>query len=99
MDITKQIGYWKLGSIEKILKAHVVRKTGEMPPRIHNLVRLAELAGITLDSRRADLLRRFNLFQLEGRYPGTGGVPLDEASARQRLLSAKEAVEWLTKML
>ncbi len=33
-------------AVEKILKAHVTRQTREVPPRIHNLVRLAEMAGL-----------------------------------------------------
>lgn len=32
-------------SLEKLFKAYVTAKTGEFPPRIHNLVRLGELAG------------------------------------------------------
>ena len=30
-------------SLEKLLKAHVMARTAEFPPRIHSLVRLAEL--------------------------------------------------------
>jgi len=86
-------------AIEKILKAHVTRKTGDVPPRIHNLVRLAELAGLTLDIERVDFLRRFNLYQLEGRYPETSEALLDTEAANQRLMSAKETVEWLTARL
>ena len=86
-------------AIEKVLKAHVSRKTADVPPRIHNLVRLAELAGLALDVERADFLRRFNLYQLEGRYPETSEATLDAETASERLTSAKEAIEWLTARL
>ncbi len=86
-------------AVEKILKAHVARKTGEIPPRIHNLIRLAELAGVTLDPKRADFLRRFNLYQLEGRYPEMFEARLDAETAKERLASAREMVEWLTARL
>ena len=35
-------------SIEKGLKAHVVKTTGEIPPKSHNLIYLLELADIEL---------------------------------------------------
>jgi HEPN domain-containing protein len=34
---------------EKALKAVIVRKTGTLPPRTHNLLRLAEAAGVGSD--------------------------------------------------
>jgi HEPN domain-containing protein len=40
-------------AIEKALKAVIVKKTGELPPRIHNLLRLAETAGDRI-KRRTD---------------------------------------------
>ena len=42
-------------AIEKALKALVTRKTAEVPPRIHNLPKLAQLAGrkICVRSRRS----------------------------------------------
>lgn len=35
-------------ALEKALKAHVCRHTGDLAPRTHNLVRLAEIAGLTV---------------------------------------------------
>ena len=80
---------------EKILKAHVTRKTGDVPPRIHNLVRLAEMAGLPLDSERLTLLRDFAAYQLTGRYPDMVKTPLDLGTAQEDLMLAKEMVEWL----
>jgi HEPN domain-containing protein len=53
-------------AIEKMLKAHVTRQTKDVPPRIHNLVRLAKLADLNLNPDQLEFLREFNLYQLEG---------------------------------
>jgi HEPN domain-containing protein len=53
-------------AIEKLLKAHVTRTTQEVPPKLRNLVRLAELAGPALRPEQVGRLRTFNLYQLEG---------------------------------
>jgi HEPN domain-containing protein len=86
-------------AIEKMLKAHVTRKTGDIPPKIHNLVRLADIAGLKLDSKQKDVLREFGIYQLEGRYPDFEQVPLDSALASQEIARAKEIFEWLKKQL
>ena len=86
-------------AIEKMLKAHVTRKTGDVPPKIHNLVRLAEITGLKLDSNQKDLLREFGIYQLEGRYPDFEQVPLDSTLASQEIARAKEILKWLKKQL
>jgi HEPN domain-containing protein len=86
-------------AIEKMLKAHVTRKTSDVPPKTHNLIRLAEIAGLKLDSKQKDLLREFGIYQLEGRYPDFEQVPLDSALAGQEIARAKEILKWLKKQL
>lgn len=39
-------------AIEKILKALYVARRNEQAPPVHNLVRLAEVAGLAMDSQR-----------------------------------------------
>ena|SRR5439155_4903422 len=56
-------------SLEKSLKAHVTARTGEFPPRIHNLVRLGELAGLQFSQEEKTLLERLSLYYLQSRYP------------------------------
>ncbi len=51
-------------SLEKVLKAHVTKRTGELPPRIHNLVRLAELAGLDISEREREFLERLSLYYI-----------------------------------
>ena len=55
--------------LEKALKKLFVKTTKEHPPRIHNLLRLVELAKINLSEEELDLLSDVNEFNLEARYP------------------------------
>ena len=56
---------------EKALKAVVTEKTGEVPPRIHDLKTLAKRGGIIddLSEEQLDLLEQLNPLQMEARYP------------------------------
>jgi len=86
-------------ALEKALKAHVCRHSQDLAPRMHNLVRLAELAGFRLDEKQIDVLAEMNAFNIEGRYPE---MLLPEASveeARDYMRRAKEVYTWLMKQL
>ena len=52
-----------------MLKAHYCKSTGELAPLIHNLVRLADKAGLKFDEAQIDLLAEVSEFNIEGRYP------------------------------
>ncbi len=56
-------------ALEKLLKALVVRATGNAPPRVHNLIRLAALANVTLQPEQEQLLSELSLEYIEMRYP------------------------------
>ena len=86
-------------AIEKMLKAHVTRQTKDIPPRIHNLIRLAEIAELKLDTERVEFLREFGAYQLEGRYPDSEQVSVDPTFARDEISRAKEILVWLKKQL
>lgn len=55
--------------LEKILKAHVVRKTKNQAPYIHNLLTLKNLASLQLLNEEIDLLDIVNNFNIRARYP------------------------------
>lgn len=55
-------------SIEKLLKGLIVRNTSKPAPYEHNLVRLAEAAGIALSEKQVDLLIDITTFNIKGRY-------------------------------
>jgi HEPN domain-containing protein len=56
---------------EKALKAVVSEQTGEIPPKIHDLQRLAMLCDIldSLSDKRKELLKELMPLQIEARYP------------------------------
>ncbi|MDI7269099.1 MAG: HEPN domain-containing protein [Myxococcota bacterium] len=56
-------------ALEKALKARIVRLTGQVPPHIHNLTRLAEAGGPGIDEDTLDFPAEMNRFQVHGRYP------------------------------
>lgn len=55
--------------LEKALKVLVIQQTKDFPPKIHNLLRLAELGTVKLTEEQSDLLAEVNEFNLEARYP------------------------------
>ena len=86
-------------AVEKMLKAHVARHTKSVPPRIHVLERLAQLGGLKINATRLKFLREFDVYQLEGRYPGSTQRPLEVKAARRDFLAAKEMITWLKNQL
>lgn len=86
-------------ALEKILKALVCRRTQDVPPRIHNLTRLSELAGLELDAQQARILAAMNQFNLEGRYPESYTAQLDPEEAAQYIARSQEILTWLIQRL
>lgn len=86
-------------ALEKLLKAHVCRKTNDIAPPIHNLVRLAEKAGLFLNEEQLKLLAEANEFNIEGRYPELLLPQLSVNEARQFISRAEEIFKWLTELL
>jgi HEPN domain-containing protein len=86
-------------AIEKMLKAHLTRETRDVPPRIHNLVRLAKLAQLNLEPDQLEFLHEFNLYQMEGRYPDDKPVSIDSGLTRKELHNAENILIWLKKQL
>lgn len=55
-------------SIEKILKALIIEKTGEAAPFSHDLLSLANAVKIELSDDQKDILREINTFNIAARY-------------------------------
>ena len=88
-------------SVEKMLKAIISRKTKQLPPRIHNLMRLAELAGLTLSEERITLLRKLTAYYLQSRYPEEIADLRRSATpemAKKIFEQTGEMVQWLTSV-
>jgi len=54
--------------IEKLLKAHFVKNKDEATPFIHDLSRIAALAGLELEPERMDILDTVTTFNIRARY-------------------------------
>ena len=86
-------------AIEKILKGHVTKKTGDITPRLHNLIGLAGIAEIKLSPKKEQFLREFGMHQLEGLYPDFEQAPISMEYAQEELKKAEKIYEWLKKTL
>ena len=85
-------------ALEKLLKAHVTRARNEIPPRIHDLLRLAEFAQLPLTANQRVFLGVFQKHCLAGRYPDLGPAP-SVAEGEDGLRQAEEMLTWLTHRL
>ena len=86
-------------ALEKILKAIVCERTRDLAPRIHNLVRLAEIASLQLSPKQIDILAEMNSFNIEGRYPDAlMSLPTNE-EVLDYTNRAEEVFLWLKSQL
>ena len=89
-------------AIEKAIKAIIAQRTEEMPPRLHNLPKLATYAGLRVDDRQADLLRRLTNYYVQTRYPAELKALAERvggASAEAALHETEELLEWLLSLV
>jgi HEPN domain-containing protein len=89
-------------SIEKRLKALVSRITNEMPPRTHDLSRLANVAGLHPSQQQDLFLRRLAQYYIESRYPDEMQLlqeTADRKLAAQYLEETGEVTKWLDHLL
>ena len=56
-------------AVEKMLKAVIAERSGQCPPRLHNLLRLAEHAGVELDPSQTVLMEDLARYYIQSRYP------------------------------
>jgi HEPN domain-containing protein len=85
-------------AVEKLLKGlHVIRQKEHAPP-IHNLQRLARLAGLTLDESKTDTLILISSFNIEARYPDmkrSFRKKCTEEYTLEQMGNIKEIFKWL----
>jgi HEPN domain-containing protein len=86
-------------AVEKMLKAHVTKATGDVPPKIHDLLRLAEIAGLSLSDERSRSLAELQDYCLEGRYPERWPEPPSREQVESALSDTREVIEWLASLL
>ena len=85
-------------ALEKTLKAHFCRVNNDIAPPIHNLLRLAEKASLSLDIEQRDLLAEVIPFNIEGRYPELSFPTLSLAEAENYLKKIGGLLKWLNSL-
>ena len=85
--------------IEKALKAHVTKDTGDIPPKTHNLVYLLDLTSLKFDEDFEDFLGILMKYQLEGRYPDINPVVPAKEKVLEYLNKTKMMLTWIERKL
>jgi len=87
-------------ALEKILKALFVdRNDNNIPPKTHNLVRLAELSKMELNEEQKFFLDKINDFNIQTRYPDYKlefYKRCDVVYAQEQLNKIKEFYSWFS---
>lgn len=89
-------------AIEKLLKAIVVKETGEHAPYTHSLVLLAKKANIEMTEEMLDRLAEYMEFHIEARYPDEKKdfyKKCTEEFARKKIVEMKKVYKWLIQKL
>lgn len=98
------VGFMCHQTIEKALKAYAIAKSGELPPKIHDLLRLARQSKIygLLSDEQKDLLDLLAPLNIEARYPSDKERIMQELN-RERcqkiLFQTEELLQWIKKQL
>jgi HEPN domain-containing protein len=89
-------------AVEKMIKALIAKRTSELPPRLHHLMRLAEAADLEVSEERARFLRELSAYYFQTRYPEEIteiSKQVKAETAGQILKHTEEVMEWLESML
>ena len=82
-------------ALEKILKALICKHSKDLAPKLHNLSRLSDLAGLMPDNETTEVLAEMNAFQIEGRYPESLTKPPTKEEALSYIARAEKVFQWL----
>lgn len=85
--------------IEKTIKAHVVKNSGEVAPRSHNLIYLSEKADLVFDNETEIFLGILMKYQLQGRYPDYNPTLPDILKVNEYFEKTKTLLQWLKERL
>ena len=85
-------------AVEKMLKSVFAARKNKTPPRIHNLMRLAEAADIVVSDEQAELLRELSAYYAQSRYPDEitdSSERIPDTLARDIFIQTQELLQWL----
>lgn len=89
-------------AVEKAIKALIAETTGEMPPKIHDLVELARIANLSLPKEQEVTLAELSYLYIDSRYPvllGAGDPPDGDAVASDYLKYARGFYDWIREKI
>jgi HEPN domain-containing protein len=90
-------------AIEKMLKALLSHKYPEnVPPKIHNLINLAQRAEVTIPDNLTDFFQRLDNVSIATRYPEdlrTLSKEFNQVTAKRILIDTKRMIKWLKQHL
>jgi len=89
-------------AVEKFIKAIYIQKRNEHAPQIHNLVRLAEQAGIVMSPEQKETLIIITAFNLESRYPDekrSFRIKCTKQYTQVELTKIREVIKWLKSIM
>lgn len=90
-------------AMEKMLKALLAQKyPGNVPPKIHNLINLAQKASIVPPDKLKDFLQRLDNVSIATRYPEdlrTLSKEFNQDTAKRILTDTKRMIKWLKQHL
>ncbi|MGN1318052.1 MAG: HEPN domain-containing protein [Lachnospirales bacterium] len=97
------VGFMCHQTIEKMLKAVIEKQqVSDIPPKIHNLLRLANIAKITLPDKYVKLISYLNPLNIEARYPtykNNLAKILTKDKCQDLLYQTREMKLWIEKEL
>ena len=85
-------------ALEKLLKAHVTEATQTVPTKTHDLIYLVKNSGLTVPQPHLDFIGKINNANIPTWYPEDLQCAVrdyPESVARDYLLKAREATQWL----
>jgi HEPN domain-containing protein len=86
-------------TLEKVIKAHVCKKTGDIAPKDHNLVRLSDKATLPILEEDRSFLAAMTRFNIEGRYPDFYEELPSDASVMEIRRNTERIYKWLLEQL
>ena len=98
------VGFMCHQSIEKLIKAVLSSHTDEIPPKMHNLIRLAESADLLdkMSSEQKKTIFLLNPLNIESRYPSYKDTLMKQLTAEkcsEIIEQTKELAKWIKTQL
>ena len=98
------VGFMCHQCIEKAIKAVIAASSEEMPPKVHNLLRLAEQCGLLdrMSDTQKNVLFTLNPLNIESRYPSFKDnllAQLNQDRCSRIISDTKELFTWIRQQL